>query len=58
MNIEEIKANAPDGATHYTPNGTMYVKDGKGQFVEVCRMGDTKWVEIPMTIDECFVKPL
>ena len=55
---QQIKDNAPEGATHYTPTGTLYVRDRKGQNVEVCRMGSDKWMEIPMTLDECYVKPL
>lgn len=60
MNIT-LKTNEmqiPDGATHYTPNGTMYVRVGENGFVETCRFGSDKWLEIPMTLDECFVKPL
>ena len=58
MTLDEIRSNAPDGATHYTPNGTMYVKVGENGFVQTWRFGGDKWLEIPMTLDECYVKPL
>ena len=58
MNEQEIENNKPDGATHYTPNGTLFVRVGKSGFVETCRLGSNSWVEIPMKLEECYLKEL
>lgn len=55
MKHEEAKKM---GATHYTPNGEMYVRVADDGFVEVWRIGGNKWVWIPLTLNDCFVKPL
>lgn len=58
MTEQEIRDKAPSGATHFTPNGTMYVRVCDSGFVETCRFDGDVWLEIPMTLDECYVKPL
>lgn len=58
MTKDEALKYKPEGATHYTPNGSMFVRVGKSGFVEVCRLGEVDWREIPMTLDECYLEEI
>lgn len=43
MNIEEIKKNAPEGATHYHPVEPLYIKFISKRYIYVWWFGD--WVK-------------
>lgn len=51
MNIDEIKKNAPSGATHYDSNELDYLKLDNGKWFWWC---DEKWNKA--IIGDCYYK--
>lgn len=58
MTKDEALKHAPEGTLYCTPNSNMFVRVGKNGFVEVCRLGEVVWREIPMTLDECYLEEI
>ena len=60
MTLQQIKANAPDGATHYAPIGILgivYLKR-EGDILFMFDERYKEWSEMLRKFDECYVKPL
>lgn len=58
MDIEEIRKNKPEGATHYLEHSNRYGRVNEKGFVELWHKSRNRFEEVPLRLHETVLKPL